>query len=64
MQDRDSVMTLRRARVICEMEAACFSEGIGPDSAELLRLVFSLYPELREEFSYLPAARPPEKDQP
>ena len=38
---------------IVEMEVVCHSEGIGPDSSELMKWIGKEYPELKEEFNYL-----------
>ncbi len=54
----DNSLSLEWARIICEMEDVCFGEGIGPDSSEILAYIFARYPQLREEFSHLPAALP------
>jgi len=44
------------ARVICEMEGVCYSEGVGPDSDKLMAWIAKNYPALKDEFSYLPWA--------
>lgn len=50
---KDTNLTYDAARVIVEMEVVCHSEGIGPDSSELMNWIGKEYPELKEEFNYL-----------
>jgi hypothetical protein len=44
---------LALARVVCEMDAANASEGIGPDTTELMNYIFTAYPDLATEFPEL-----------
>lgn len=48
-----SVICARDARTILEMEACCFSEGIGPDSGELRATIARQHPEMMAEFPCL-----------
>lgn len=41
------------ARIILEMEEVCYSEGIGPNSGDLILWIGNRYPELKAEFGYL-----------
>jgi len=43
------------ARTILEMADTCYAYNEGPDLTSLLRLIEEQYPELVEEFDYLPA---------
>jgi hypothetical protein len=46
-------LTLAFARVVCEMDAANASEGIGPDTTELMNYILAAYPDLATEFPEL-----------
>lgn len=49
------IITEEYARIILEMEGVCYSEGLGPDTGELLHDIAKEYPHLTkdEEFRYL-----------
>jgi len=46
-------MPLEIARIICEMESVCHSEGIGPNNRYLMKWIVNAYPTIKSEFSWL-----------
>ena len=40
----------RFSRIILDMESVCYSEGMGPNSDELLKLIFEEFPHLIKEY--------------
>ena len=42
------------AEMICQMEGVCFSEGLGPNTEKLMLWIQETYPDLRNEYDYMP----------
>lgn len=59
MKPKQNFLTEEWAEIILQMDAVCFSEGIGPNTDEIVRWIFQNHPSLLKRYRHLNP--PPQK---